>query len=167
MKTIDSLKLGGFFTIECRDKNGKIKWVDHNHNLVVNEGLNHILDILFAGDTQVNPWYVGLTDGSPTIVADDTMASHTGWSEIITYDEATRQEYADARTNQVVSNTVSPSVFTMSGAATVGGAFLVSNSTKGGSTGILLCAVAFSGGDRSVQATDIINVTYNFTGASS
>lgn len=163
MTSIDTAKFGGYFTTECFDKDGNLKWTDHSHNLVVDEGLNHILDILFVSATaQIDPWYVLLTDGTPTVAAADTLASHAGWTEITNYDEATRQAYIDVRTNQNVSNTASVAAFTMSGAATVGGAGLASNSTKGGSTGILLCAVAFSGGDRSVQATDIINVTYNF-----
>lgn len=168
MKVIDTMKLGGFFKVECFDKDGNLKWKDISHNLVVNEGLNHVLDILFVSATaQIDPWYIGLTDGTPTVAAADTLASHAGWVEVTNYDEAARQTYVDVRTNQQVSNTASPGAFTMSGAATVGGAFIASNNTKGGTTGILLCAVAFSGGDRSVQATDVINVTYNFTGASS
>jgi len=46
----------------------------------------------------------------------------------------------------------------------VGGAFLVSNSTAGGSTGTLFSAADFqSPGDRSVVSGDTLNVTYTFS----
>jgi hypothetical protein len=46
----------------------------------------------------------------------------------------------------------------------VGGAFLTSNNTKGGTTGILFSAVDFSApGDRSVVDNDTVTVTYTFS----
>jgi hypothetical protein len=46
----------------------------------------------------------------------------------------------------------------------VGGAFLSSDDTKGGSTGILFSAADFqSPGDRSVTSGDTLNVTYEFS----
>jgi hypothetical protein len=55
-------------------------------------------------------------------------------------------------------------VFSINGTATVGGAFLTSNNTKGGTTGILFSAGDFqSPGDRSVVSGDTLNVTYQFS----
>jgi hypothetical protein len=52
----------------------------------------------------------------------------------------------------------------MNSTVTVGGAFLISNNTKGGSTGILFSASDFaSPGDRNVVSGDTINVTYTFS----
>jgi hypothetical protein len=46
----------------------------------------------------------------------------------------------------------------------VGGAFLTSNNTKGGTTGILFSAADFQApGDRSVVSGDTITVTYTFS----
>jgi hypothetical protein len=46
----------------------------------------------------------------------------------------------------------------------VGGAFLTSNNTKGGTTGTLFSAVDFSApGDRSVVSGDTLTVTYTFS----
>jgi hypothetical protein len=46
----------------------------------------------------------------------------------------------------------------------VGGAFLVNNNTKLGSTGILFSASDFqSPGDRTVASGDTLNVTYTFS----
>lgn len=166
MKTGEILKVGGVFKLECFDKNGKLKWSDDIHNTVVNVGLQHLLDVLFASGSQTATWYIGLTDGTPTIAAADTMASHAGWSEVVAYSEATRQEYVDVRSAQTVSNTASPASFSINGSATIGGAFIASSNTKSGTTGILLCAAVRTGGDRTVESGDTINVTYSFAGAS-
>jgi hypothetical protein len=46
----------------------------------------------------------------------------------------------------------------------VGGAFLTSDNTKGGTTGTLFSAADFSApGDRSVVNGDTLNVTYTFS----
>jgi hypothetical protein len=158
-------KLGGQFVIECFDKDGKLKWRDCFTNDVVNVGLQHLLDVLTAGSSQTDPWYVGLTDGTPTPAAGDTMASHAGWTEITAYDETNRQTWVDVRSGQSVDNSASKAVFTMSSSTTVGGAFLTSANDKGGSTGTLLCVGAATEGDRSVVDNDTLNVQYTFTAA--
>lgn len=163
----DGLRLGGIFTVTCHDKTGKTKWEEKFHNTVVNDGINHVLDILFSGSTQVNPWYLGLTDGTPTVAATDTMASHAGWSEVVAYSEATRQEFVDVRSSQSVSNSASPASYSVNGPATVGGVFLSSDNAKSGTAGTLLSAEAFTGGDRTVADGDTVKVTYTFTGANS
>jgi hypothetical protein len=46
----------------------------------------------------------------------------------------------------------------------VGGAFLISNNTKNGTTGVLFSASDFSApGDRVVASGDTLNVTYTFS----
>jgi len=55
-------------------------------------------------------------------------------------------------------------VFTINGTTTVGGAFLTSNNTKGGTTGTLFSASDFTApGDRSVVNGDTLNVLYSFS----
>ena len=161
------IKLKGKFIVECFDKNGRLKWKDESQNLVVNVGLQHILDILFvSATTQIDPFYIGLTNGTPTPAAADTMASHAGWTENEEYSEGVRQTYVDVRTAQAVTNSASKGVFSIdTDTQTIGGAFLTSDSTKGGSSGTLLCAVAFTGGDKSADDGDTLNVQYDFSAA--
>lgn len=159
---VNNFMVGGVFNFVCKDKNGNIKWEDSSHNLVVNEGLNHVLDILFTGSTQVNPWYAGLTATSPTPAAADTLASHGGWTEFTSYAD-NRKEYVDVRSSQTVSNTASKASFAISGSGTVGGAFICSAAS--GTTGTLLCVSALSGGDRTVANGDTVELTYTFTAA--
>ena len=96
------------------------------------------------------------------------MASHAGWTEITAYSQATRPACtfgaATTADPSVISNTASVAVFSMNGTETVGGAFLTSNSTKGGTTGVLFSAGDFqSPGDRAVVNGDTLNVTYQFS----
>jgi hypothetical protein len=60
----------------------------------------------------------------------------------------------------VITNSSSPAIFTINAGATIGGAFLISNNTKGGTTGTLFSAADFSGGDKPVLSGDTFNVTY-------
>ena len=161
------IRVGGVFNIKCFSPEGKLKWEDEADNLVVNEGLQQLLDDLFTGAGQVDPWYVGLTDGAPvTVIAANTMAAHAGWTEVEDYNEAVRQTYTDVRAAQSVSNTAAPATFTIDAdAITIGGAFLCSANVKGGVGGVLLCAVAFTGGDKSADTNDTIEVTYTFGAA--
>jgi len=64
----------------------------------------------------------------------------------------------------VITNSASPASFSINATATIGGAFLISNNTKGGTTGTLFSAADFqSPGDRSVVSGDTLNVTYTFS----
>ena len=157
-------RVRGLWSVRCLDRDGRVKWEDAFQNLVVNAGLDHLLDATLSAGTQITTWYVGLTDSSPTVAAGDTMASHAGWAEDQNYSEAVRQTWSDGGvSSQSVDNSASKATFSMNGTTTVGGAFLTSNSTKGGTTGTLYAVGAFSEGNRSVVNGDTIEVTATFT----
>ncbi len=152
--------------IECV-RNGEVVWVEDGFNLIVDTGINDALDKWLKGSTYTAAFYVGLTDGTPTAAAGDTMASHAGWVEVTDYAEAVRQTLTlGAVAAKTVNNSASKAAFTINGTTTVGGAFLTTNSTKGGSTGTLISVKAFTGGDRAVAADDVLNVTVTVTGSS-
>lgn len=163
-------KAGGVFTIQCRDKDGLLKWEASKHNLVVNVGLKDMNDKYFTGSAYTAAWYIGLygAGASNTPAAGDTMSSHAGWTEVTAYSQATRPAatFAAATTADpsVITNSASPAVYSINGTTTVGGAFLTSNSTKGGTTGTLFSAADFAApGDRSVVSGDTLTVTYTFS----
>lgn len=134
-------------------------------NTVMNLGRNSILDTSIGGVTQIAVWDVGLIDNSgfSAIAAADTSASHAGWTESTAYSESVRQTYTPAAaSSQSITNSASKATFTINGTATINGAFIISNSTKGGTTGTLLCAASF-GSTRAVLSGDTLRVTYSIS----
>ena len=163
-------KAGGVYRIECRDKDGNLKWTAESANLVVNVGLQDMNDKYFTGSTYTATWYIGLygAASSNNPAASDTAVSHAGWTEITPYSNATRPACVfGGATNadpSVITNSLSPAQFNINSTATVGGAFLISNNVKGGTLGILFSASDFqSPGDRNVSSGDTLNVTYTFS----
>lgn len=152
------------YEIECV-RNGEVLWTESFDNLVVNVGLDDSLNKHFKASAYTAAWYVGLTDGTPTFAAADTMASHAGWTEVQAYTEATREALVlGTVSGQSVDNSASKASFTINGTTTVGGAFITDTSTKGGSTGILYGGGAFSQ-DRNLVLDDVLNVTVTLTAA--
>lgn len=162
-------KLGDLFLVECFDKDGNLKWTDTIKNLVVDVGLDDALDKYFKGSTYTAAHYVGLTDGTPTVADVDTMASHAGWTEVVAYDEAVRQTLIlGSVSGQSVDNSASKAVFTISAnGTTIGGAFICTDDTRGGSTGTLYGGGAFTAGDKSLDDDDVLNVTVTASAAAS
>lgn len=166
----EGIRGGGVFTVTCHDKDGNLKWTAQSPNLVVNVGLQDMNDKYFKGSGYTAAWYIGLygAASSNDPAASDTMASHAGWTEVTAYDEATRPAATFGTPTtadpSVIDNSGSPATFTISGTTTVGGAFLTSDNTKGGTSGTLFSASDFqSPGDRSVVDGDTVNVTYTFS----
>lgn len=160
------IALENTYEVECHGPDGELKWRDVIYNLVTTVGLNDILDKYLKGSTYTAAWYVGLTSGTPTVNAADTMASHAGWTEIADYSESVRQTLTLGTVSAgSVSNTASKAVFSINSTATVGGAFIVSNSTKSGSTGTLYGVGAFTGGNKSTSSGDTLSLTVTLTAA--
>jgi hypothetical protein len=166
----EKVKAGGVFTVQCFDKDGQLKWEAKEHNLVVNVGLKDMNEKYFSGSSYTAAWYLGLygAAASNNPAAGDTMSSHAGWTEVTAYSQATRPQaiFGTSTTADpsVISNALSVAVYSVNGTATVGGAFLTSDNTKGGTTGILFSAGDFQApGDRAVVSGDTLNVTYQFS----
>lgn len=151
--------------LESLATGGQKFWSDSWTNRIVNVGLNDVLDKYFKGSTYTAAHYVGLTDGTPTDAAADTMSSHAGWAEVTAYTESVRQTYTPGTvSSQAVNNTASKATFSInSDSTTVGGAFLTTNSTKSGTTGTLLAVGAFSSGDLTLNNGSTLTVQSNFS----
>lgn len=157
-------KLSTLYQVECLDSTGKIKWVEEFHNLVVDAGLNDSLDKHLKGSSYTAAWYVGLTDGTPTFAAGDTMGSHAGWVEITAYADNRKALTLGSVASKSVDNSASKASFAINNSATVGGAFI--NTAATGTAGILYGGGAFTA-DRTVASGDTINVTVTLTAAAS
>lgn len=166
MSMDNELKVGGRFYIE-HVRAGEVIDREDVTNLVVNEGLNHILDTVFHSGTQVTTWYLGLFEGNYTPVANVTAATiASAATESTAYDEATRPEYNEAAaSNQSITNSANKATFTMNATKTIYGAFLVSNSTRGSTSGILFSAARFNSAKQVVDDDQLL-LTYTFTASS-
>lgn len=163
---IGEKRLKTHYKVECI-RNGKLIWTEEFDNLVVDAGLNDSLDKHLKGSTYTATWYVGVTTTANTFAAADTMASHAGWTESSAYDEANRPTLTlGTVSGKSVDNSASKAVFTISSSVTLQGAFVTSNNTKGGSTGILYGGGVFSQA-RALVDNDVLNVTITCTAAAS
>ncbi len=169
MAVMASMSSAGYlhhiYDVELYGPDGKLKWAEQIHNLVVNTGLDDILQEYYKGSAYTASHFVGLTDGTPTVAAGDTMASHVGWVEVTAYSEGARQAFTPGSVaSQSVDNSASKAVFSIdTNSTTIGGAFLSTDATKGGTSGILISAGAFTGGDKSADNGDTLNVTVTAT----
>ena len=168
--TKSKVKLGGVFELECRDKHGKLKWIEKAPNIVTNQGLNAILDIMLHASTQITTWYCAIVETNTSPAAGLTYAVPS-YTECTTYDEATRPAYVEAAASgQSITNSANKAVFTMNATKTLYGAALVGGgsaaTTKGDTAGggTLLCYALFSS-SRAVVAADVVNLTYTISAA--
>ena len=146
------------YVFECFDKDGNLKWREVVENLTVNEGLDDILTQYWKGSAYTAAHYVGLADTPSGAAAGDTMANHTGWTEITAYNETARPQLTwGVVSGQSVS--ASAVTFSINANATVGGGFVTTDSTKGGTTTGKLIGVAAFASSKTVSNGDTLNVT--------
>jgi hypothetical protein len=175
-QSTETVGAGGVYTTTCIGPNGQVKWTDTFHNLVVNEGLQYMNATTFEGAGYTAAWYLGLVDGSGThtYAAGNTLTSHATWTELVPGTAYTTSGgsvragvtwNATSPTNanpSVASNSNAPSSFTMlvNGTVVAGALLCTVNS---GTSGVLFSVGNFTGGNKSVDAGDTLNVTYSFS----
>jgi len=144
------------------------EWVE-SHNIIPDEGLNHVLDVVAANGTQIAAWFMALYANAYTPTASVTAALFTATAGEITsgsegYSEATRVTWTpdaiDTVNTEIINGAV-PAAFTIVTASSlaVNGAALLSVNTKGAVTGSLLSAGRFPA-QRNLSDTDTFNVKY-------
>ena len=165
---VSPVQVKNVYNFEAFDSEGNLKWTDYAENVVPNVGLDDMLDKYLKGSAYTASFFVGLTDGTPTTAAGDTMASHAGWTEVVAYTEATREALTlGTVASQSVDNSASKASFAINAdTTTIGGAFVCTVSTKSGSTGVLYSVAAFTAADKSLDSGDTLNVTVTATTAS-
>lgn len=179
----ETVGIEGYYHVECRDKDGNLKWEESFPNLVNAVGKELMLDTLLRTSgtyTTVGP-FLGLISGStPAFAASDTMLSHAGWTEFTNYTVGGSPVRGTAVFSAASSSGSSPSNVTTcsasaitytitGGGGTVGGCFLVTgsgaSSTQGNTSGTLYSAGAF-GTAKITTAGDTVSVTYSTTATS-
>ena len=177
----ETLGVHGHYHVECRDKDGNLKWEEKFPNLVVAAGKQLMLDTLLRTSgtyTTVGP-FLGLISNNTTFAAADTMSSKT-WTEFTNYTvggSAVRGTAVFAAStssgttpSNVTTSAASAITYTITGAGgTVGGCFLVTgsgaSSTQSNTSGTLYSAGAFATA-KITTAGDTVAVTYSTTATS-
>ena len=133
-------ELGLNYVLECHDRDGRLLWSEHTHNLVPIEGFNHALGVLLEGVTPITTWYVGLIESDYTPLPSVTAATLQGLAtECLTYTPGTRVEYVGgAIANGNNDNSANLAVFTSTADKTIYALFLAGSPTKGSASSILL-----------------------------
>ena len=153
------LSIGGMYVV---DVNGED--ITYEPNIVVDEGKNHILEIVIANGTQVATWYMAPYSGNVSPVAGWTAANFTANSTEFTNYTGTRQAFVESTPSAgSINNTSNKAAFTIeAGGGTVWGCGLLSDSPKSAVTGTLLSAAQFAS-ERTLVETDILNIGYTLT----
>jgi len=179
----ETVGIEGVYHVECRDKDGNLKWEDSFPNLVNAVGKQLLLDTLLrtSGTYTTTGPFLGLISGaSPTFAASDTMTSHSGWTEFTAYTvggsavRGTAVFAASTSTGTTPTNVTTSAAtaitYTITGSGgTVGGCFLVTgsgaSSTQSNTSGTLYSAGAFATA-KITTSGDTVSVTYSTTATS-
>jgi len=141
--------------------------VVRDSNLIPTEGIAHLLGVALGADAQITTWYLAVMSGAVTPVAGWTAANFAANASEITsntegYSDITRPVWTPgAVTGGVIDNLAAKAVFNITCTTTinVSGAGLLSSSTKGGTTGVLLSATRFAAA-RTLNNTDAFQLGY-------
>lgn len=156
----------------AHDVNGQDQRFDKN--LLVDQGLTHMLATEFGSGAKISAWYIALYAGAVTPAANLTAASFPATMSELTstsegFLEATRQLFSPGTAvADGIDNTAAKAAFTIATASqlNVNGAALLSSNVRGDTSGVLASATRFSA-TRVLSNTDIFNVGYRVTLTSS
>lgn len=162
--SLDVLAKGEYF-----DRVNGGEW-SRTPNLVVTEGLAHILNTALGAKAKTPNYYLALFSGATAPAANWTAANFTSVaSEIVSmtegYTNATRPVWTPTEaTKNSIDNMTSAASVTIATASTlnVTGAAMLSNPTKGGTTGVLVSATKYATA-RTFQSGDIYEVGYRLS----
>lgn len=140
-----------------------------DHNLVTDQGINHILSVAIADGTKTSTWYMAPFAGAVDPVTSLTAATFTATqTEFLNYTSATRPAYVEAAGTKSMTNTASPALLTINAdTQTVWGAGILSTAAKSSTSGVLLAAVRFSAVRDGLMTNDVLGLIYTLTAADS
>lgn len=114
--------------------------------MIVTAALDSFLNVYFGGQAAAPEWYIGLITTGIAISPETTLGELAA-VEFVSYASATRPVWTRESIpgGMVITPTISKAEFLSNAAldATITGAFVVSNSTKGGTAGVLLYVEKF------------------------
>jgi len=176
---VESAHAEGHYVVECIGADGRVKWRDEIKNIVTTEGKNALLTNGFKGSAFTQTMYLGLINGTnySAVAATNVAASITvgaaagpanGWNEVAAATVAARGTPSFGTASAGSLALASAVSFSVLATDTIKGCFLMMKSSAGvaptsavGNTnGAIYSAGLFSGGDKSVQNGDTLNVSY-------
>lgn len=160
---VASVKLRGIYETWAPDGLGVVE----TPNLLTTEGCNYLLSAGIANGTRYTEFYVAPFSGNVTIADTWTAAtfSSSGTELTTQYSEATRPAYTESvPSNKSTNNTSNPAVITAAvDNVTVWGVGILSSSTKGGTTGVLLSVAKYSAARTLPSTSDTLGIKYTLT----
>lgn len=152
----------GYFTATLRNADGSVAW---SRRIALNgtttAGLNDMLNVYFGGSTPKTTWFIGLIDavGFSSLNPADTMASHGGWAENTGYSAGTRPSWGPGSASGGSITNGTAVTFAINASVSIKGAFLASDSTKGGTAGLLWSSGVF-GSTQVLTSGQTLSITY-------
>jgi hypothetical protein len=154
-RTALSLNLHSVYHAQCFDQNGNLIWEASAPNIVVNEGANNLLQTFFTGSNYTAALYCGLISntGFGSLQNSDTAAQITTstpsggtnqWEEDNQYGATRPTLSMGTASARSINNSSSKATFNFTGSDTIYGAFVVSASTVGGTSGFIYGEARFS-----------------------
>lgn len=141
----ERLMAGFYYRIEHIGADGQIKSVECCKNIMPMVSLNYFLNAALKGGAQYATLYLGLYDNNRAPVSGDTMAEVASeYGENISYTGTARPSIVlPTVSNAAVDTLTAPNEYDFAGAQTIRGAFISTNASWGGSSGVLISAVLF------------------------
>lgn len=144
--TAGKCKLGFVYAASIELPDGSIIDLGQTNNLIPQVGVDQLAGLITGDAAAISSWYVGVFSAnyvptSATKAAD--LPSTVG--ESTAYSEASRPTWAKAYDGVgLISSSANRASFTFTADTTLYGGFLVSNSLKGGASGVLLSIARFA-----------------------
>lgn len=142
-----SLALGGGIRWEIETSRGIVRDSGFAKNGITEAALDSVLNTYFRNGSPAAAFFAGLIKGDTTflgVAAADTMTDHAGWAEGTAYSEATRLQWSPAASTARLLTNGTRMLFTANAVQTVAGFFIATESTKGGTTGLLWATALFT-----------------------
>jgi len=131
-------------------------------NIATLLGLSSMQNVNYRGTTPITAWYIGVISatGYSTPLSSDTISSKP-WTEWTDYSGNRPQWSPDAAVNGVLTNSTYATL-TPSASTAIQGLFIVSDNTRGGTTG-LLDATGVLASSRTVTSGTPLQLRYTKT----
>lgn len=161
----ENMKITGFeWSFEIYSQDGDLISADIQHNLIPSSGLDFLIRSPFGEVSTITSFYLGLYRGnfipSPNTTSVDIPGNMV---EFVDYSEPARPEWQKQLTGiATYDNAQHKAEFTVTKDRTIHGAFLVSDPTKGGNSGLLLSCVRFSS-PRNLEVGQTVKLTGGIT----